>query len=65
MSVGYKKKDKDKDAKGAFGGEASANYVIGSGGGEKGQEVRIQRAQHRQQPLINYQQEKIFPLPKE
>jgi hypothetical protein len=32
MSVGYKKKDKDKDAKGASGGEASANYMIGSGG---------------------------------
>ncbi len=32
MSVGYKKKDKDKDAKGASGVEASANYIIGSGG---------------------------------
>jgi hypothetical protein len=35
MSVGYKKKDNDKDAKGAFGGEASANYVIGSGRRDK------------------------------
>ena len=32
MSIGSKKKDKDKDAKGASGGEASANYVIGSEG---------------------------------
>jgi hypothetical protein len=35
MSVGYKKKDKDKDAKGASGKEASANYMIGSGGGRE------------------------------
>ena len=38
MSIGSKRKDKDKDkdAKGASGGEASANYNIGSvqGGGE-------------------------------
>src|SRR5919199_1225136 len=34
MSIGSKKKDKDKDAKGASGGEASANYIIGSVGGE-------------------------------
>jgi hypothetical protein len=33
MSIGSKKKDKDKDAKGASGGEASANYIIGSGEG--------------------------------
>jgi Protein of unknown function (DUF2795) len=36
MSIGSKKKDKDKDAKGASGGEASANYIIGSGGGAEG-----------------------------
>jgi hypothetical protein len=30
MSVGSKKKDKDKDAKGASGGEASTNYIVGS-----------------------------------
>src|SRR5919202_1560593 len=34
MSIGSKKKDKEKDAKGASGGEASANYIIGSVGGE-------------------------------
>ncbi len=34
MSIGSKKKDKDKDAKGASGGETSANYIIGSVGGE-------------------------------
>jgi hypothetical protein len=34
MSIGSKKKDKDKDVKGASGGEASANYIIGSVGGE-------------------------------
>ena len=36
MSVGYKKKDKDKDAKGASGGEASANYIIGTAAGAEG-----------------------------
>src|SRR6187200_579585 len=30
MSIGSKKKDKDKDTKGVSGGEASANYIIGS-----------------------------------
>src|SRR5215217_2326806 len=35
MSLGSKKKDKDKDAKGASVGEASANYTIGSVGGEE------------------------------
>jgi hypothetical protein len=30
MSLGSKKKDKDKDAKGASGVEASANYIIES-----------------------------------
>jgi flagellar biosynthesis/type III secretory pathway protein FliH len=34
MSIGSKKKDKDKDAKGSSGGEASANYIIGSVGVE-------------------------------
>ena len=34
MSIGSRKKDKDKDVKGASGGEASANYIIGSVGGE-------------------------------
>jgi hypothetical protein len=32
MSIGSKKKDKDKDAKAASGGEASANYIIGGEG---------------------------------
>jgi hypothetical protein len=30
MSLGSRKKDKDKDTKGASGGEASANYIIES-----------------------------------
>ncbi len=34
MSIGSKKKDKDKDAKGSSDGEASANYIIGSVGVE-------------------------------
>jgi hypothetical protein len=34
MSIGSKKKEKDKDVKGASGGEASANYNIGSAAGE-------------------------------
>ena len=33
MSIGSKKEDKDKDAKGTSAGETSANYIIGSVGG--------------------------------
>src|SRR5215217_8265333 len=40
MSIGSKKKDKDKDSKGASGGEASANYTIGSArGGAEGRSI--------------------------
>jgi hypothetical protein len=32
MSISSKKRDKDKDGKGASGGEASTNYIIGTAG---------------------------------
>jgi Protein of unknown function (DUF2795) len=48
MSIGSKKKDKDKDAKGASGGEESANYNIGSTGGGEGRSANT--ATGKQEP---------------
>jgi uncharacterized protein YukE len=62
MSISSKKKDKDKDAKGASSGEASTNYIVGSSQ-EPGSTTANNKLSTREDISINQKEKITSPSP--